>query len=157
MTNTIRIIIFIIRLKRLTKHDIGTGVHCPDWLNDGHAEPPHEGCRVILRDLDLVPALALHLPGGALHLPHADQLETKQSLRQQPPLHDFVSTRVGHAVPLQEGCVRTVRVRVCLPVCSQAALQAPQLPQLLTTQFTGQHLKENERRRYKRKERIADG
>lgn len=107
----------------------------------GQAVPPQDAGRVTLLDLVCVPLFAPHCPVGALQELHGDQLDTTQFRLQQPPRQERDCERVGHAVPRHLLGVRTVRVRVCLPVCSQAAMQPPQFPQVLTTQFTGQHLK----------------
>jgi hypothetical protein len=124
----------------LTTHVIGTGVHRCVPANVGQAVPPHDASLVTFLDLDFDPLFALQRPTGALQELQADQLDTVQSRLQQPPRQGRDSERVGHDVPPQLFRVRTLRARVCRPVCSQAAPQLPQVPQLFTTQFTGQHL-----------------
>jgi len=77
---------------------------------------------------------------SAAHGPQTDQLLT-QLLTQATAQQDLLCRSVGQGSPLQEAWVVIVRVRVWNPLTeiSQSALHCPQLDQLLTAQFTGQH------------------
>ena len=60
---------------------------------------------------------------------------TVGQLRHEP-VHEMVSERGGQGAPPYAGSVTTVRVRVCVPVFSQPALQPEYGPKSETSQST---------------------